>query len=149
MPKTRGGHPSAPQSSERAAPVRAPLDAPPHLADSASQSRYHTRRASATPVAPTQIPPRGPPTKKAKTSGPGESSRVPRDSQSQPPSIRRPRPSSPIEGNSDCRSKSFHVESYFEHTTLRQQTDLRDSYSLLERYHLVPFMTPPSSFILE
>ncbi|WJZ92709.1 hypothetical protein VitviT2T_011691 [Vitis vinifera] len=74
MPKTRGGHTSAPQSSERAAPVRAPLDAPPHLADSASQSRYHTRRASTTPVAPTQIPPRGPPTKKAKTSGPGGSS---------------------------------------------------------------------------
>ncbi|KAL6328469.1 hypothetical protein AAG906_038344 [Vitis piasezkii] len=94
MPKTRGGHTSAPQSSERAAPVRAPLDAPPHLADSASQSRYHTRRASATPVAPTQITPRGPPTKKAKTSGPGESSRAPRDSQSQPPSARRPRPSS-------------------------------------------------------
>ena len=60
------------QSSERAASVRAPLDAPPHLADSASQSRYHTRRASATPVAPTQIPPRGPPTKKAKTSEPRE-----------------------------------------------------------------------------
>ncbi|KAL6321939.1 hypothetical protein AAG906_035844 [Vitis piasezkii] len=137
MPKTRGGHTSAPQSSERAAPVRAPLDAPPHLADSASQSRYHTRRASATPVAPTQITPRGPPTKKAKTSGPGESSRAPRDSQSQPPSARRPRPSSPIEGNSDCRSKAFHVESYFEHTTLRQQTDLRDSYNLLERYHLI------------
>ncbi|RVW59424.1 hypothetical protein CK203_106251 [Vitis vinifera] len=38
--------------------MRAPLDVPPHLADSASQSRYHTRRASATPVAPTQIPPR-------------------------------------------------------------------------------------------
>ena len=146
MPKTRGGHTSAPQSSERAAPVRAPLDAPPHLVDSASQSRYHTRRASATPVAPTRIPLRGPPTKKAKTSGPGESSRAPRDSQSQPPSIRRPRPSSPIEGNSDCRSKAFHVESYFEHTTLHQQTDLRDSYSLLERYHLVPFMTPPQFF---
>ncbi|RVW84678.1 hypothetical protein CK203_044571 [Vitis vinifera] len=109
-------------------------------------SRYHTRRASATPVAPTQIPPRGPPTKKAKTSEPGESSRAPRDSQSQPPSTRRPRPSSPIEGNSDCRSKAFHVEAYFDHTILRQQTDLRDSYSLLERYHLVPFMTPPQFF---
>ncbi|RVW27251.1 hypothetical protein CK203_107146 [Vitis vinifera] len=35
MPKTRGGHTSAPRAS-----------------------RYHTRRASATPVAPTQIPPR-------------------------------------------------------------------------------------------
>ncbi|KAL6312295.1 hypothetical protein AAG906_008992 [Vitis piasezkii] len=134
-----------PQSSERAA-VRAPLDAPPHLADSAPQSRYHTRRASATPVAPTQIPPRGPPTKKAKTSEPGESSRAPRDSQSQPPSTRRPRPSSPIEGNSDCRSRAFHVEAYFDHTVLRQQTELRDSYRLLERYHLVPFMTPPQFF---
>ncbi|RVW89459.1 hypothetical protein CK203_046796 [Vitis vinifera] len=146
MPKTRGGHTSAPQSSERAAPVRAPLDAQPHLADSAPQSRYHTRRASTTPVAPTQITPRGPPTKKAKTSEPGESSREPRDSQSQPPSTRRPRPSSPIEGYSDCRSKAFHVEAYFDHTILRQQTDLRDSYSLLERYHLVPFMTPPQFF---
>ena len=29
---------------------------------------------------------------------------------------------------------------------MRQQTDLRDSYSLLERYHLVPFMTPPQFF---
>ncbi|RVW70084.1 hypothetical protein CK203_062304 [Vitis vinifera] len=121
-------------------------NAPPHLADSASQSRYHTRRAFATPVAPTQIPPRGPPTKKAKTSKPGESSRAPRDSQSQPPSTRRPRPSSPIEGNSDFRSKAFHVEAYFKHTILRQQTDLLDSYILLERYHLVPFMTPPQFF---
>ncbi|KAL6332974.1 hypothetical protein AAG906_019989 [Vitis piasezkii] len=42
----------------REPPAWAPLDAPPHLADSASQSRYHTRRASATPMAPTQIPPR-------------------------------------------------------------------------------------------
>ncbi|WJZ87570.1 hypothetical protein VitviT2T_006940 [Vitis vinifera] len=64
MPKTRGGYASAPQSSQRAAPVRAPLDAPPHLPDSTPQRRYHTRRASATPVAPTQIPPRSPPTKK-------------------------------------------------------------------------------------
>nr|CAN76099.1 hypothetical protein VITISV_038371 [Vitis vinifera] len=127
MPKTRGGHTSAPQSSERAA-------------------LYHTRRASVTPVAPTQITPRDPPTKKAKTSKPGESSRAPRDSQSQPPSTRRPRPSSPIEGNSNCRSKAFHVEAYFDHTILRQQTDLRDSYSLLERYHLVPFMTLPQFF---
>ena len=146
MPKTRGGHTLAPQSSERVAPVRAPLDVQPHLADSASQSRYHTRRASTTPVAPTQIPLRGPPTKKAKTSKPGESSRAPRDSQSQPPSTRRPRLSSPIEGNSDCRSKAFHVEAYFDHTILLQQTDLQDSYSLLERYHLVPFMTPPQFF---
>ncbi|RVW72375.1 hypothetical protein CK203_056223 [Vitis vinifera] len=146
MPKTRGGYASAPQSSQRAAPVRAPLDAPPHLPDSAPQRRYHTRRASATLVAPTQIPPRSPPTKKAKTSEPGESSKAPRDSQSQPPPTRRPISSSPIEGNSDCRSRAFHVEAYFDHSILRQQPELRDSYRLLERYHLVPFMTPPQFF---
>ena len=126
--------------------MRVPLYAPPHLPDSAPQRKYHTRRAFATPVAPTQIPPRSPPTKKAKTSEPGESSRAPRDSQSQPPPTRRPIASSPIEGNSDCRSRAFHVEAYFDHSILRQQPELRDSYRLLERYHLVPFMTPPQFF---
>ncbi|RVX06700.1 hypothetical protein CK203_029587 [Vitis vinifera] len=83
--------------------MRAPLDAPPHLPDSIPQLKYHTRKAAATPVAPTQIPARSLPTKKAKTSEPRESSRAPRDSQSQPPPTRRPiLASSPIEGNSDC-----------------------------------------------
>nr|CAN71849.1 hypothetical protein VITISV_006691 [Vitis vinifera] len=122
MPKTREGYASAPQSRPRVAPMRAPLDAPPYLPDSAPQRRYHTRRAAATPVAPTQIPPRNPPTKKAKTSEPGESSRAPRDSQ------------------------AFHVEAYFDHSILRQQPELGDSYRLLERYHLVPFMTLPQFF---
>ncbi|RVW37771.1 hypothetical protein CK203_101707 [Vitis vinifera] len=100
-------------------PVRAPLDAPPHLPDSAHQSRYYTRRAAATPVAPTQIPARSPPTKKAKTSELGESSRAARDSQSQPPPTRRPiLASSPIEGNSDCRARAFHDEAYFDHYVL-------------------------------
>ena len=130
-----------------AAPMRAPLDAPPHLPDSAPQSRYYTRRAATTPVAPTQIPARCPPTKKAKTSEPGDSSRVARESQSQPPPTRRPiLASSPIEGNSDCRARAFHDEAYFDHYVLRQQPELGDSYRLLERYHLVPFMTPPQFF---
>ncbi|RVW22608.1 hypothetical protein CK203_109493 [Vitis vinifera] len=51
MSQTRGGFTSAPQSSQRATPVWAPLDAPPHLPDSAPQRKYHTRRAVATPVA--------------------------------------------------------------------------------------------------
>nr|CAN81251.1 hypothetical protein VITISV_031915 [Vitis vinifera] len=134
------------ESSQRAAPVWAPLDAPPHLPDSASQRRYHTRRAAATPVAPTHIPPRSPPTKKAKTSELEESSRAPRDSQSQSPPTRRSIASSPIEGNSDCRSRAFHVEAYFDHSILRQQPELGDSYRLLERYHLVLFMTLPQFF---
>ncbi|RVW31248.1 hypothetical protein CK203_082852 [Vitis vinifera] len=82
MPKTRGGYASAPQSSHRVVPVRALLDAPPHLLDSAPQRRYHTRRAAATPIASTQILARSPPTNKANTSEPGESSRAARDSQS-------------------------------------------------------------------
>ena len=127
--------------------MRAPLDAPPHLPDFTPQSRYYTRRATAIPVAPTQIPARSPPTKKAKTSEPGESFRAPRDSQSQPPLTRRPiLARSPIEGNSNCRSRVFHVEAYFDHSVLRQQPELGDSYRLLERYHLVPFMIPPQFF---
>ncbi|RVW90418.1 hypothetical protein CK203_045784 [Vitis vinifera] len=57
-----------------------------------------------------------------------------------------PRPSLPIEGNSDCRSRDFHVEAYFDHSLMRQQPELRDSYRLLERYHLIPFMTLPQFF---
>ena len=98
-------------------------------------------------MAPTQIPPRSPPTKKTKASEPGESSKAPRDSQSQPPPTKRPiLASSLIEGNSDCRSRAFHVEAYFDHSILRQQPELGDSYRLLERYHLVPFMTLPQFF---
>ncbi|RVW61515.1 hypothetical protein CK203_066303 [Vitis vinifera] len=63
MPKTRGGMPQLPEQSE-SCPCAGPTRCTPHLPDSAPQSRYHTRRASATPVAPTQIPPRSPPTKK-------------------------------------------------------------------------------------
>nr|CAN63920.1 hypothetical protein VITISV_009043 [Vitis vinifera] len=134
MAKTRGGSTSAPQSSHRAASVRAPLDAPPYLPDFSPQSRYYTRRTAATPVAPTQIPARRPPTKKAKTSEPGESSRAARDSQSQPLPTRRPiLASSPIEGNSDYRARAFHEKAYFDHYVLRQQPELGDSYRLLER----------------
>ena len=98
-------------------------------------------------MAPTQIPIRSPPTKKAKTSKLGESSRAARDSQSQPPPTRLPiLASSPIEGNSDCRARAFHDEAYFDHYVLRQQSELGGSYRLLERYHLVPFMTPPQFF---
>ncbi|RVW70644.1 hypothetical protein CK203_056508 [Vitis vinifera] len=94
----------------------------------------HTRSAAATPVAPTQIPARSPPTKKAKTSEPGESSRAARDSQSQSPPTKRPiLTSSPIEGNSDCRARAFHDEAYFGHYVLRQQPELGDSYRLRER----------------
>ncbi|RVW19640.1 hypothetical protein CK203_116650 [Vitis vinifera] len=102
------------------------------------------RRASATPVAPTQISPRSPPTKKAKTSEPRESSKAPRDSQSQPPPTRRPIASSPIEGNSDCRSRAFHVEAYFDHSILRQQPELRIHTAYLRDCRGFPYPYAPA-----
>ncbi|RVW87062.1 hypothetical protein CK203_048370 [Vitis vinifera] len=102
--------------------------------------------STATPVAPTQFQ-LGVLLQRSQDFRAGESSRAARDSQSQPPPTRRPiLASSPIEGNSDCRARAFHDEAYFDHYVLRQQPDLGDSYRLLERYHLVPFMTPPQFF---
>ena len=43
-------------------------------------------------------------------------------------------------------NKRQRIETYFDHSLMRQQHELRDSYRLLERYHLVPFMTPPQLF---
>ncbi|RVW25073.1 Retrovirus-related Pol polyprotein from transposon 17.6 [Vitis vinifera] len=69
--------------------------------------RYHTRRASATSVAPPQIPPRSPPTKKAKTSEPGESSRALRDSQSQPSSPGALDPACPLRATPIADRETF------------------------------------------
>ena len=52
----------------------------------------------------------------------------------------------PIEGNSDCRARSFHFELYFNIEAMRQQPDLRDSFRLLQRYHLERLMTPREFF---
>ena len=52
----------------------------------------------------------------------------------------------PIEGNSDCRARLFHSELHFDQKAMRQQPELRDSYGLLERYHLEHFMTPREFF---
>ncbi|KAL6331738.1 hypothetical protein AAG906_016734 [Vitis piasezkii] len=52
----------------------------------------------------------------------------------------------PIEGNSDCRARPFHSELYFEIEAIRQQSELRDSFGLLQRYHLERFITPKEFF---
>ncbi|RVW29294.1 hypothetical protein CK203_103577 [Vitis vinifera] len=77
-----------------------------------------------------------PPAKKAKFSGPGEPSQAP---QAEPPTedsqvpvgipletvIRRPMIAGPpIEGNLDCRDRSFHSETWFDIEALRQQPEL-------------------------
>ncbi|RVW82129.1 Retrovirus-related Pol polyprotein from transposon opus [Vitis vinifera] len=57
--------------------------------------------------------------------------------------IRRPMIAGPpIEGNLDCRDRSFHSETYFDIEALRQQPELRDSFRLLQRYHMEHLLTP-------
>ena len=51
-----------------------------------------------------------------------------------------------IEGNSDCRARPFHSELYFDNEAMRQQSDLKDSFGLLQRYHLERLMTPREFF---
>ncbi|RVW94285.1 hypothetical protein CK203_034849 [Vitis vinifera] len=92
--------------------------------------------------------------KRTKFSGPGEPSHAPRP---EPPTedsripmdippetvIRRPMIAGPsIEGNLDCRDRSFHSETYFDIEALRQQPELRDSFRLLKRYHMEHLLTP-------
>ncbi|RVW63647.1 hypothetical protein CK203_056907 [Vitis vinifera] len=52
----------------------------------------------------------------------------------------------PIEGNSDCRARSFHSGLYFDIEAMQQQLDLRDLFGILQRYHLERLMTPKEFF---
>ena len=88
---------------------------------------------TASPVHP-RPPRRAPPSKQARTSGPGESSRS-RPERSRSPAAQSPAQSSPqlspasrirhplfhydpIPGNVDCHAKDFHGESYYDIPTL-------------------------------
>ena len=48
----------------------------------------------------------------------------------------------PIEGNLDCRVRPFHSELSFDTATFRLQLELRDSFRLLQRYHMEHLLTP-------
>ncbi|KAL6340788.1 hypothetical protein AAG906_030896 [Vitis piasezkii] len=52
----------------------------------------------------------------------------------------------PIKGNLDCRARPFHSELCFDRETFRLQPELRDSFHLLQRYHLEHLMTPKDFF---
>ena len=97
------------------------------------------------------------PSKRARTSGPGESS-----SSRPPPSpvasateamsspqlspaswIRRPRfVGNPIQGNARLHRRPFHQESFYDVPALRADPRYRESMRLIEEYSLLPFMTP-------
>ncbi|RVW69153.1 hypothetical protein CK203_064450 [Vitis vinifera] len=137
-------------------PVQAPA-IPPSEGEVPSQRRYPTRRPPTEPVPPAEQAASSvsrPPAKRTKFSGPGEPSHA---LQSEPPTedsripvgitpetvIRRPMIAGPpIEGNLDCRDRSFHSETYFDIEALRQQPELRDSFRLLQRYHMESLLTP-------
>ena len=109
------------------------------------------------------LPPRrAPPSKRARTSGPGESSRS-RPKPSRSPAAQSPAQSSPqlspasrirrplfhcdlIAGNVDFRAKDFHGESYYDIPALAMDPRFRDSMRLVHRYSLLPFMTPRQFF---
>ena len=112
------------------------------------------------PRAPSLVPQRrsrrARPSKRACTSGPGESSSSkPEPSPSAAPEesssprlslasrIRRPLfVGTPIPGNVGLHSRDFHGESYYDVPTLTVDPRFRDSMQLIEHYSLLPFMTP-------
>nr|CAN69362.1 hypothetical protein VITISV_003869 [Vitis vinifera] len=61
--------------------------------------------------------------------------------------IRRPMVTEPpIEGNLDCKARPFHSKLFFYTATFRLQPELRDSFQLLQRYHMEHLMTPRDFF---
>ena len=104
-------------------------------------------------------PQRAPPTKRARTSSLGESSRSrpepspPSVEQSSSPQlspysrITRPMFScDPIPRKVNCRSRDFHGESYYDMPALAVDPRFRDSMRLVQRYSLLSFMTPRQFF---
>ena len=111
--------------------------------------RYHTwvGPRPPSPVHPRQ-PRRAPPSKRVRTSGPGESS-ISRPEPSPPPAAQSSSPQlspasrircplfhcDPIPGNVDYRAKDFHGESYYDIPTLAVDPQFRDSMRLVQRFH--------------
>nr|CAN74581.1 hypothetical protein VITISV_039196 [Vitis vinifera] len=136
-----------------------PLVIPPPVEDApmSPPSRCYQIRRSLTMAGASSLKAKklgsGPPKKKAKVSEPidlTEPSLEPesKPQPSQPPAkesqipsgmtpevvIKRPMVTKPpIEGNLDCRARSFHFELYFDIAMFRLQPELRDSFHLLQR----------------
>ena len=51
-----------------------------------------------------------------------------------------------IPGNVNCRAKDFHGESYYDIPALAEDPRFRDSMRLVQRYSLLPFMSPRQFF---
>ena len=169
MVRTRGGSRLRPRvrfsTSKREAPAPAPVPTPvpspvPEAVPEEPQGfrRYQTQMG---PRAPSPVPQRRArrvrPSKRACTSGPGESSssrphpspvtsaaEATSSPQLSPASrIRRPLfVGNPIPGNVRLHYRGFHQESYYDVPALTADPRFRDSMRLIEDYSLLPFMTP-------
>ena len=167
MVRTRGGSRVRPRvrfstpERETAAPVPAPVPSPVPEAvpdEPLGFRRYQTRMG---PRAPSPVPRRrarrARPSKRALTSGPGDSSSTmppaspvasPTEATSSPqlsPASRIRRPmfvGHPIPGNAQLDSRPFQQESYYDVPGLRADPRYQESMRLIEEYSLLPFMTP-------
>ena len=169
MVRTRGGSRLPPRvrfsTPERETPAPAPVPAlvPSPVPEAVPEElqgfrRYQTQMG---PRAPSPVPQRkagrARPSKRARTSGPGESS----SSRPQPspatsaaettsspqlsPASRIRRPlfvGNPIPGNVRLHQRKFHQESYYDVPALTTDPRFRDSMRLIADYSLLPFMTP-------
>ena len=125
---------------------------------------YHTGVGSVPPSPPHPRPSRrAPPSKRARTSGPRESSsskpQKPQSPTNQSPAgalpldlspaslIRRPYfHYSPIPKNIDYSARDLHDEVHYDLSALAEDPELRDLMRLVKRYSLKPFMTPRRFF---
>ena len=162
MVRTRGGSHLRPRvrfsTPEREAPAPVPLPVPEAVSEEPQGfRRYQTRMG---PRAPSPVPQRrvrrARPSKRASTSGPGESSssrlqaspvtsvaEATSSPQLSPASrIRRPLfVGRPIPGNVRLHRRPFHQESYYDVLALRADPRFWESMRLIEDYSLLPFMT--------
>ena len=128
-------------------------------------SRRYANRVGPTPPSPPHPRPtrRAPPSKRARTSGLGESSSFRLQEPYSPPNkgpvgdlpldlspasiIRRPFfHYDPIAENSDCSTRDLHREVYYDLPTFAADPELIDSMRLVKRYSLEPFLTPRRFF---
>ena len=153
--------PTAPSTATMAAPTAAQGYAIVVSSVAApAPRRYHTR-VGPTPPSPSHPRPsrRASLSKRARTSGPGESSSS-RPQEPQSPPYQGPIGAPPLDlspasiirrplfhynlilGNVDCNERDLHNEVYYNFPSFSADPELRDSMLLVQRYSLEPFMTP-------
>ena len=162
MVRTRGGSRlwprvrfSTPEQEEQAPATTIVPD--PVLEEPQGFRRYQTRMG---PRAPSPVPQRrsrrARPSKRARTSGPGESSSsrpelspsTAAEESSSPylsPASRIGWPlfvGTPISGNVGLHARDFHGESFYDVPALTADPQFRDSMRLITHYSLLPFMKP-------